>query len=369
MMNPDGAEAGTRVNGAGFDINRDHMTLEQPETQALHRVVQRIRPHVAVDCHEFARGTEGYAKRGWEKWPDITMDALNNPLFDPELRRIGEHWVIAGGAAVSGSGHPFMRYWVGGVPPDDEQRHSAPDIDSGMNAVGAHGGLSFIIEAAARSGEEAVAKELGNRVHAYLVLLRHVLRGPSDVERAYAAVEASRERKLPPFLPANYFWANPEGVSTSFPVRELATGKTVEIPTPNMMTAVVVKRSVATPRGYAVEARAAAEIGALLGRHGIAYETLAESRSFEVEACALVRVEDDFDEVYSRYEGRQIVTRGEAAARELPAGSLWVPLQGESAMRAALLLEPASLYGLYQYTRFRALVGEDLAIPVLRVVR
>jgi hypothetical protein len=37
-------------------------------------------------------------------------------------------------------------------------------------------------------------------------------------------------------------------------------------------------------------------------------------------------------------------------------------------MRAALLLEPSALYGLYQYPRYRALVGADGAIPVLRVV-
>ena len=38
------------------------------------------------------------------------------------------------------------------------------------------------------------------------------------------------------------------------------------------------------------------------------------------------------------------------------------------AMRAALLLEPSALYGLYQYPKYRALVGADGAIPVLRVV-
>ena len=72
MMNPDGAEARTRRNGAGADLNRDHVTLLQPETQALHRVVRRLKPHLAVDAHEFGRDGEDWTKRGWEKWPDIT---------------------------------------------------------------------------------------------------------------------------------------------------------------------------------------------------------------------------------------------------------------------------------------------------------
>ena len=40
--------------------------------------------------------------------------------------------------------------------------------------------------------------------------------------------------------------------------------------------------------------------------------------------------------------GRQIVRRGEARATELAAGSLFVPLEGEAAVRAALVLEPAA---------------------------
>jgi hypothetical protein len=53
---------------------------------------------------------------------------------------------------------------------------------------------------------------------------------------------------------------------------------------------------------------------------------------------------------------------------DLAPASLLVPLGGEGALRAALLLEPTSLYGLYQYPRYRDLVGPDGALPVLRVV-
>ncbi len=154
MVNPDGAEAGTRVNAAGADLNRDHLGLEQPETQALHRVVQRVRPHLAVDCHEFARDSESWTARGWSKWPDLTFDGLNNPLFGQPAVVTALQWVERARTPVEDAGHRYFRYTVGGVPPDDEQRHSAPDTDSAMNAVGAYGGLSFIAEAAARRRHE-----------------------------------------------------------------------------------------------------------------------------------------------------------------------------------------------------------------------
>jgi hypothetical protein len=369
MMNPDGAEAGTRVNGEGADINRDHIALEQPETRALYQVVRRVRPDIAVDCHEFAREPESWRKSGWEKWPDITMDGLNNPLFDRALVAAGNRWVAGAADAEADAGHPFLRYWVGGLPPDEEQRHSAPDIDSGMNGIGAYGGLSFIIEAAARRGEEAIARELGNRVDAYLVLLRRFVQGDGHRAEDRAAIDGARAMRLPPFLPTNYLWVNPHAEVTRFPVRETATGRTIEVATANMMTELAVKKTVPTPAAYAVEPGAAAEIGALLDRHGIPYETLAAPRRVAAEACTLLRVEDEFDDVYSRYEGRQIVRREPAATREMPAGSLWVPLEGAAAVRAALILEPVVMYGIYQYPRFRVLAGPDGRLPILRVVR
>lgn len=368
MVNPDGAVAGTRRNSAGADLNRDHVTLFQPETEALHRVARRVRPHLAVDAHEFGRDQEEWTKKGWEKWPDITMDGLNNPHFDHGRIAAAMRWVDASAAPLEKAGHRFLRYWVGGAPPDDEQRHSAPDTDGGLNGIGAYGGLSFIIEASVRHTSPNPQADLGKRVDAYLVLFRRFLDGAGRRDEDRAVVERAWTRPLPAFLPSDALWVNPEGTTTEFPAVELATGKAIRVPTANVMTDVAVKRSVPTPLGYAVEPAAAAEIGALLARHGLGYETLAAPRAVTAESCTLLRVEEEFDELYGRYGGRTIVKRGAAKAVELPAGSLWVPLAGPDALRAAILLEPTAMYGLWQYPRLRALVAWDGTIPVRRVV-
>ena len=369
MVNPDGAEADTRRNAAGADLNRDHIALEQPETQALHRLARRLLPHVAVDCHEFSRDSESWRTRGWLKWPDITMDSLNNPLFDRGVRDAAQRFLDRAAEAEAAAGHPFLRYWVGGMPPDEEQRHSAPDIDGGLNGLGMYGGESFIIEAAARHADGRRDADLGNRVDAYLVLFRAILAGDPRRGEDLAAIEAARRRPLPSFIPTNYLWVNPEAAVTDFPVVETATGRVVKVPTANLMSEMAVKRTVPTPRGYAVLPPAATAFAAVLERHGIPFESVAATRPVIAETCTLVRLEEEFDEVYGRYEGRQIVARGKAAAVELPAGALWVPLEGEAAVRAALVLEPAAMYGLYQFPTFRSLVSWDGALPVLRVVR
>jgi hypothetical protein len=297
------------------------------------------------------------------------MDGLDNPLFDPAVRAAASRWVDEAGPAEAAAGHPFLRYWVGGVPPDEEQRHSAPDMDGGLNAIGAYGGLSFIIESAARSHVADPLADLGNRVDAYLVLLWRFVRGDGHRDADLAAITAGRHRPLPQFLPVNYFWVNPGMTITRFPVLEVATGRRLDVPTPNMMTVMAVKSAVPTPFAYAVEPPAAAAFATLLDRHGIAHETLAAPKTASVERCMLLRVEDQFDDVYSRYEGRAIVRREPPAEQQLAAGTTWVALSGPDALRAALLLEPGSMYGLYQYPRYRALVAPDGAIPVLRILR
>ncbi len=123
------------------------------------------------------------------------MDGLNNPHFDAERIAAARRWVDEAAGAEEKAGHRFLRYWVGGAPPDDEQRHSAPDTDGGLNGIGAYGGLSFIIEAAVRHHAKDPSADLGKRVDAYLVLFRRFVEGAGHRAGDLAVVE--RARKLP----------------------------------------------------------------------------------------------------------------------------------------------------------------------------
>jgi hypothetical protein len=53
MVNPDGAEAFTRGNANGTDVNRDHISLDTPEAKAVHRVIDQWDVDVALDHHEY----------------------------------------------------------------------------------------------------------------------------------------------------------------------------------------------------------------------------------------------------------------------------------------------------------------------------
>ncbi|HSP61048.1 MAG TPA: M14 family zinc carboxypeptidase [Ornithinimicrobium sp.] len=55
--NPDGRVGNVRQNAAGFDLNRDLLTVSQPETRALRDVIVRTQPAMVLDVHGYVNGT------------------------------------------------------------------------------------------------------------------------------------------------------------------------------------------------------------------------------------------------------------------------------------------------------------------------
>jgi hypothetical protein len=366
MVNPDGAEAGRRTNGIKADLNRDHILLQQPETQALHRVAQRIRPHLAVDSHEFTRDGKDWDAQGWDCWPLITLDGLNAPWIPGYLKREALATVESARPVMAKAGFPYTRYTVGGLPPLDEIRPSTTEMDDGRNSIGCMGALSFIIEAGVKrqSGPDA---DLGRRAAAYTRLYRHLLGTPASRRRVEALCARARVEPLPRFTATNFFWASLDGSMPTVRVTERATGKPLDIPAPGFMTDLVVKASVPTPSGYVIEARAAGPFKALLDHHGIQYRVLGAPESRMAEACRLDRVEPAYDELYGRYGNRQIVHREPAASHLFPEGSLVVSLAQPLARNALGVLEPCLLYGLYSYKDYTVLALPDGTLPVWRL--
>ena len=223
-------------------------------------MARRIRPHLAVDSHEFGRDNEDYARRDWEAWPVITMDSCNHPLIPDYLKAAALEAVTAAAPLQQRAGHAYRRYLVGGPPPDEELRPSTPEVDDGRNGMGTLGALSFIIEAGVRHRSAEPQADLGERVDGYRILYRHLLGNRTWRDRILQLAERARREPLPPFIATNTFWANAGGKVSTVKVRELATGRTLEVPTAMAMTDLVVKGSVPTPRAYAIERAAAARV-------------------------------------------------------------------------------------------------------------
>jgi hypothetical protein len=368
MVNPDGAENNKRRNGNDFDLNRDHQLLSQSETQTLHKIFRRIMPHISVDCHEFARDSKDYDEKGWLEWPSIMMGCTNNPLFDSSILKKGLRWCKDVEYLMNENGHNYTRYYLGGVPPNDELRYSAPDMDDARNGLGAYGGLSFIIESGVKYNTENPNADLGKRVDAYLDLLKQFINNDNYRKDDINAITQSRLTKLPEFIPTNYFWGNKGQKISEVKVIEKSTGQVKKIRTANFMQDMIVKNSVSSPMGYIILNEDAEMFKILLDRHAIPYQVLTHSKKYKVEQCKLSSIEDFRDELYNRYAGRQVVKYDTTIQKEFVEGSIYVDLNDMNGKRTALLLEPLQLYGLYQYHIFRDLICEDNILPVWRVL-
>jgi len=63
MANPDGAEADTRRNAHGVDLNRNWQRLSEPETRAIENAFIQWRPDAVIDAHELPRRSSKPAYR------------------------------------------------------------------------------------------------------------------------------------------------------------------------------------------------------------------------------------------------------------------------------------------------------------------
>jgi hypothetical protein len=78
MVNPDGAEADTRLSGIGADLNRDWGIFQQPETIAVRNAVKLVMPSFILDVHS------------WDKIDPFQQVCLEGPrqaADEPKLLR------------------------------------------------------------------------------------------------------------------------------------------------------------------------------------------------------------------------------------------------------------------------------------------
>lgn len=132
--NPDGFAARTRANAQGIDLNRDHLRLRAPETQALHSFIRQWQPHLVVDFHNYpARRSYLVSRRlrlGW----DICIDIPTNPA----ARACGDEATFAQlfarlGHVAQEHGHLFGRYGL--YRRDGSFRHGTPQLGDARNTI------------------------------------------------------------------------------------------------------------------------------------------------------------------------------------------------------------------------------------------
>ena len=140
MLNPDGAERGTRRNAQGIDVNRDALNLATPEGRILKAVRDRYQPVLGFNLHDQdrrtmvgetgrlatiallavagdAQGTMSEGRLRAKRVASAVVAALH-PLVGPAIARYDEDWSPrAFGDNITAWGTPVVLVESGGLAP------------------------------------------------------------------------------------------------------------------------------------------------------------------------------------------------------------------------------------------------------------
>lgn len=165
QLNPDGGSIDQRINGNDADLNRDHVILSQPETQALRALFQDFEPHVTLDIHEYYPYSKSWEEYGAFKNFDVQVGIPTNFNVSGEIKSFGLNQVLpAIQKHLNDQGYSFQNYIVGPAPNLGRTRHSTVDFDDGRQSFAILNTLSLIYEGL--NGKESSLDNIEGRTKA-----------------------------------------------------------------------------------------------------------------------------------------------------------------------------------------------------------
>jgi hypothetical protein len=342
QVNPEGG-VGTRYTGEGWNLNRDNMKQEAPETRALAALHQTWWPHMFIDCHT----TDGSIHAC-----DLTFDTShsNEPLF-AQLREFNRDMLERVAKTVKGR-HDFDSAWYGNYKVEGNPHsgwHTYPALPRfGSHYRGLLGRIDVLLETysyidfprrceVTRAWLLELLRDAAKHATAYRAITaaeeeRIIARGESPDPQALVGINygvATRDEKgaLVFEYPAH---AKPGDVASilaydeaSITARRYPGKKKRTYRIPHYRT-FIPTQAVSTPAGYLVPA----ELATRLEGHGVRFERLPSARRFTVDSYRVARREETF----SPDVAANVPPRGEA---EVPLSQKPKPTRFETVLTVA----------------------------------
>ncbi|HYH94877.1 M14 family metallopeptidase [Hyalangium sp.] len=401
QVNPEGG-VGMRYTGEGWNLNRDSMKQEAPETRALAALYQTWWPHLFIDCHTTDGSIHAF---------DLTFDTShsNEPLF-AELRAFNREMLERVAKAVK-TRHGFDSFWYGNYKLEGDPSsgwHTYPALPRfGSHYRGLLGRMDVLLEtysyidfprrcAATRAWLLELFRDAAKNAAAYRRTTeaeeeRIISRGESPDVQTLVGINygvATRDDKgaLVFEYPA---YAKPGDTAVihafdeaSITERRYPGKRRRSYRMPHYRT-FVPTQAVSTPVGYL----APAELAARLEGHGICFERLESPQRLTVTSYRVARREETFSPDVAtnvpplgqaevplsqkpkpvRFE-TVLTVAPERSTREFPAGTLYVPTAQRAGTLAVYLLEPHSDDGFCRWQFVDGLITVGELYPIHRVV-
>lgn len=357
---------GTRANAMGLDLNRDHTRLDSPEARALAAMLTAYDPHLVVDLHTTNGTHHAYHLTYAPPLHPNTPEGIDRLLRERWLPEVGDALLRGGG---------WLTWHYGNVPPETDPRGRGwytfdhrPRF--GTTYAGLRNRFAILSEAYAYLPFEDRVRVTRDFVDGILAWT-HAHAG--EVRRATAAADAERLPGRRLALTARF---RPAGVQPvlmgeveegAHPVTGARMLLRRDVVREERMPAFVAFEAAETevvPAAYLVPPGLDSVV-ARLRAHGVRLvEAPAGARrveAFRIRATATAE---------RPFQGRhERTTEGawEAAVREVPRGTLAVPMDQPLARLAFTLLEPRSDDGFAAWNLLAGQMEGAAWYPVLRV--
>jgi Zinc carboxypeptidase len=401
QQNPAGG-VGMRYTGQGWNLNRDSMKQEAPETRHLARFYQRFWPDLFIDCHTTDGSIHGF---------DLTFDCSHgNHAFFAPVREYNRRLLESVARNVE-KRHRVSSYWYGNFVDESDPRsgwQTYPALPRfGSHYRGLLGRLDVLLETYSYLPFERRCRVMG----AWLVeLCRYAAQNARALcaitQNTEWAIEAHGRSPDPTKLVAinhgaarrdaggalvfdypAFAAADDVAEIRSFDLPSIAARtypgkKRVRYRVPHRRT-FVPTASVSMPHAYLAPAVLAER---LLG-HGITFSSLATPAEMPTESYVILAREETFSpdvaaevppagqaEVPLSAKPRVVrfetvlTVRAEKRQVRLPAGTLLVPTAQRAGVLAMYLLEPHSDDGFARWQFLDPLLEVGQLYPVHRLV-
>lgn len=145
--NPDATERFRRESIIGIDINRDHLLLRIPESQAIAAAVNRYKPQIILDLHEFTVAGRWVEKFGAVMRSDALLQAATVGNLSPVVQAAQARYLATARNALEVKGHRVDDYHTSSSSAKDlTVSMGGVNVDTGRNVGGLRNAVSLLLE-------------------------------------------------------------------------------------------------------------------------------------------------------------------------------------------------------------------------------
>lgn len=365
QLNPDGGDKHQRRNGMDVDLNRDHLLLSQPETQAVHQLFDSIKHHVTADFHEYYPFDDTAKDFYYVKNIDIQMGGATNPNISNAITQYSYHQIIPGtGKFIEKQQYSFSEYTIGSLIGNEGFRYSTVDINDGRQSFGICNTFSFIFEGINNPADTGkIIRRAASQATAAMGLLMQVTTHADTIKKM---VEKSR---------TSLYYANRwdscclqmkhvyENKNLQIPMQQLFSKKDSTISTPLFRSARKCIMKTGEPYGYLIPKTDTLLIQWMLKHHiGFVPATLHNTQKITEYFINKITSDTLEDEPIEKLTIEEITTK----SKNFLFPYFMVPVAQFKSLLIIQALEPQSMLALHHYPQFKYLI-KNKKYPIIRV--